>query len=235
MGGPQKPKTRQTKRSTTYKGAVKKDKIELIARSENQQLYIDALQSDNQIIVCGPAGTGKTYIAATHAANLYQMKEIDKIVITRPHVAVGKDIGYLPGTLEEKTTPWAMPVLDVLERHLGKGAVETGIKNGNIEMCPLALIRGRTFDNSFIILDEAQNLTIPEVKALLTRVGEGSTVVLDGDVQQSDIKEQSGLSKVIGLAKKHQIPAPVIEFTIDDVVRSDICKMWIKVFMEEGL
>ena len=228
----QKPKAK-TKRTVNKK--FSKPQAELVARSENQQLYIDYLKSESQIIVCGPAGTGKTYIAATHAANQYSVGAIDKIVITRPHVAVGKDIGYLPGTLEEKSTPWAMPVLDVLERHLGKGVVETAIKNGNIEMCPLALIRGRTFDNSFIILDEAQNLTIPEVKALLTRVGEGSQVVLDGDIQQSDIKEQSGLAKVIHLAKKHNIPAPVIEFEVDDIVRSDICKMWIEVFLKEGL
>lgn len=230
----QKPK-RQTRRTTNYKGAASKKEVELLPKTDNQAAYIDALKDEDQIIVCGPAGTGKTYIAATHAANLYLTKRIDKIVITRPHIAVGKDIGYLPGTLEEKSTPWAMPVLDVLERHMGKGAVETGIKNGNIEMCPLALVRGRTFDNAFIILDEAQNLTIHEVKALLTRVGEGSQLVLDGDIQQSDLKGESGLAKIIHLAKKHQLPLPVLEFTIDDVVRSDICKMWIEVFIKEKL
>lgn len=229
----QKPK--ETKRHTNYKGASNKKLAELLPKTDNQAAYIDALKNEEQMIVCGPAGTGKTYLAATHAANLYMTKRIDKIVITRPHIAVGKDIGYLPGTLEEKSTPWAMPVLDVLEKHMGKGVVETGIKNGNIEMCPLALVRGRTFDNAFIILDEAQNLTIHEVKALLTRQGEGSQLVLDGDIQQSDLKGESGLAKIIHLAKKHQAPIPVIEFTIDDVVRSDICKMWIKIFMEEGL
>jgi len=230
----QKPKTRSRK-TTTYKGAEYKPKVPLEAKTRKQQEYIDALTTSSQVIVVGPAGTGKTYIAATMAAKLYQAKEIDKIVITRPHIAVGKDIGFLPGTLEEKTTPWAMPVLDILERHLGKGTVETGIKNGNIEMCPLALIRGRTFDKAFIILDEAQNLTIQEVKALLTRVGEGSQVVLDGDIQQSDIKETSGLHKVTHLAKKHMLPVPIIEFDIDDCVRSDICKQWITVFMKEKL
>lgn len=227
--------TVKTKRVTRYKGASKLAAVPLEARTDNQAEYIKYLQDYSQIIVCGPAGTGKTYIAATHAANKYATKDIDKIVITRPHVAVGKDIGFLPGTLEEKATPWAMPVLDVLEKHLTKGVVETGIKNGNIEMCPLALVRGRTFDNAFIIVDEAQNLTVTEVKALLTRVGENSQVVVDGDIQQSDIKEQSGLAKIIHLAKKYEIPAPVVEFTIDDVVRSDICKMWIDVFMKEGL
>lgn len=225
---------KKTKRSTRYKNSVKAT-VPLEARTDAQQTYIDSLKAFSQVIVCGPAGTGKTYIAATHAANQYLTKEIDKIVITRPHIAVGKDIGYLPGTLEEKSTPWAMPVLDVLEKHMGKAVVETAIKNGNIEMCPLALVRGRTFDNAFIILDEAQNLTVHEVKALLTRVGENSQVVLDGDIQQSDIKGESGLAKIIHLAKAYKVPAPVVEFTIDDVVRSDICKMWIEIFMKEGL
>jgi len=100
------------------------------------------MRDSTQVLVLGPAGTGKTYVTATYAADLYTLKEIDKIVITRPHVAVGKDIGFLPGSLEEKTYPWALPVLDVLQKHLGKGVVETGIKNGNIEMAPLALMRG---------------------------------------------------------------------------------------------
>jgi phosphate starvation-inducible PhoH-like protein len=185
--------------------------------------------------VLGPAGTGKTYITATYAADLYVTKQIDKIVITRPHVAVGKELGFLKGDLTEKTMPWALPVLDVLEKHLGKGAVETGIKNNNIEMAPLALMRGRSFDDAFIIVDETQNITIHEIKMLLTRVGQNTTIVLNGDVQQSDLKEADGLSKVIHLAKKHMLPIPIIEFGVEDIVRSGICAQWVKVFMEEKL
>ena len=193
------------------------------------------MRDSSQVLVLGPAGTGKTYVTATYAADLYTLKEIDKIVITRPHIAVGKDIGFLPGSLEEKVYPWALPVLDVLEKHLGKGAVETGIKNNNIEMAPLALMRGRSFDNAFIIVDETQNITTHELKMLLTRVGDGSTIVLNGDVQQSDLKEADGLTKIIHLAKKHMLPVPIIEFGVDDIVRSDICAEWVKVFMKEGL
>lgn len=196
---------------------------------------IQALKDSSQVFILGPAGTGKTYVTATYAADLYTLKEIDKIVITRPHVAVGKDVGYLPGTLEEKTYPWALPVLDVLGRHWGKGTLETAIKNGNVEMAPLALMRGRSFDNTFVIVDEAQNITAHELKMLLTRVGEGSTIVLNGDAQQSDLKEADGLSKVIHLAKKHMLPVPIIEFGVEDIVRSDICAQWVKVFMKEGL
>lgn len=230
---PEKPK--RTRRKTNYKNSTKKETSGLVPRTTNQKLLIDAMREYSQVFILGPAGTGKTYVAATYAADLYTLKEIDKIVITRPHVAVGKDIGFLPGTLEEKTYPWALPVLDVLQKHLGKGAVETGIKNDNIEMAPLALMRGRSFDNAFIIVDEAQNITTHELKMLLTRVGEGSTIVLNGDVQQSDLKEADGLSKVIHLAKKHMLPVPIIEFGVDDIVRSDICAQWVKVFMKEGV
>ena len=228
-------KPKRTRRKTTYKGAADRKTSGLVPRTTKQKDFIDALSSSNQIFVLGPAGTGKTYVTATYASDLYTTKQIDKIVITRPHVAVGKELGFLKGDLAEKTMPWALPVLDVLEKHLGKGTVETGIKNGNIEMAPLALMRGRTFDNSFIIVDETQNITTHELKMLLTRVGEGSTIVLNGDVQQSDLKEADGLSKVIHLAKKHMIPVPVVEFGVEDIVRSDICAQWVKVFMKEGL
>ena len=225
----------RSRRKTNYKGAAKKETSGLVPKTNIQGDLISALTSNNQVFILGPAGTGKTYVTATFAADLYITKEIDKIVITRPHVTVGKDMGYLPGTLEEKTYPWALPVLDVLIKHLGKGAVETGIKNGNIEMAPLALMRGRSFDNSFIIVDETQNITTHELKMLLTRVGEGSRIVLNGDVQQSDLPNGDGLSKVIHLSKKHMLPVPVVEFGVDDIIRSDICAQWVKVFLKEGI
>jgi len=230
---PEKPK--RTRRKTNYKGAEKKQTSGLVPRTDRQKELIDALKTHSQVFILGPAGTGKTYVTATYAADLYTTKEIDKIVITRPHVAVGKELGFLKGDLQEKTMPWALPVLDVLEKHLGKGAVETAIKNGNIEMAPLALMRGRSFDNAFIIVDETQNITTHELKMLLTRVGEDTTIVLNGDVQQSDLKEADGLSKVIHLAKKHMLPVPIIEFGVDDIIRSDICAQWVKVFMKENL
>lgn len=228
-------KPSKTRRKTNYKGASDKKTSGLVPRTDKQKEFINALSSSSQVFVLGPAGTGKTYVTATVASDLYTTKAIDRIVITRPHVAVGKELGFLKGDLTEKTMPWALPVLDVLEKHLGKGTVETGIKNGNIEMAPLALMRGRSFDNAFIIVDETQNITTHELKMLLTRVGEGSTIVLNGDVQQSDLKEADGLSKVIHLAKKHMLPVPIIEFGVEDIVRSDICAQWVKVFMKEKL
>ena len=229
----QKPKT-GTRRAKT-KHDDQKQPIELVPRNTNQQSYLDALKTSDQVIVFGPAGTGKTYCVATFAANQYHLKNVHKIVITRPHVAVGKDIGYLPGTLSEKCEPWALPVIDVLEKHLTKGVVETGLKNQNIEVAPLALMRGRSFEDTFVIVDEAQNITLQELKMLVTRIGEGSKLVLNGDVQQSDLKEADGLTKLVHYTKKYMLPIPIIEFTIDDVVRSDICREWIKVFTEEGI
>jgi phosphate starvation-inducible protein PhoH and related proteins len=236
MNAKEQPKKRtRSRRQTTYKGAESKPLSGIVPKTENQGKLLDALKSSRQVFILGPAGTGKTYVTATYAADLYTMKEIDKIVITRPHVAVGKELGFLKGDLQEKTMPWALPVLDVLEKHLGKGAVETGIKSGNIEMAPLALMRGRSFDNAFIIVDETQNITTHELKMLLTRVGEGTTIVLNGDVQQSDLKEADGLTKVIHMAKKYMLPVPIIEFDMDDIIRSDITKMWVKTFYAEGI
>lgn len=228
----QKPKAR-VRRVTKHD--ENKVAIELIPRNDKQNDYLQALKHYSQVVVFGPAGTGKTYCVSTFAANQYHMKEIDKIVITRPHVAVGKDIGFLPGTLEEKAAPWALPVLDVLEEHLGKGVVETALKNGNIEVAPLALMRGRSFKNAFIICDEAQNISFHELKMLVTRVGENSSLILNGDLQQSDLKEGDGLSKIVHLIKKHMLPVPIVEFGVDDIVRSDMTKLWVQTFIKEGV
>lgn len=226
------------KRSTTYKNAEVESQSkykELTPLNDNQALYIKSLKDYEQVIVCGYSGTGKTYIAATMAANMYLAKDIDKIIVTRPNVSVGKELGHLPGDLNEKFTPWAAPVLDVLVKQLGEATVSTAVKKGNIEMAPLSTMRGRSFDNAFIILDEAQNTTTDEIKMFLTRIGEDCKVVINGDIRQSDIKGQSGLSKIIHLAKKNSMPVPIVEFGIDDIVRSDICKQWIVAFEDEGL
>lgn len=226
------------KRVTKFKGApaeALRKTVHLSPMNENQKLYLKALGAHNQVIVCGYSGTGKTYIAATYAANMYANNQIDKIVITRPIVSVGKELGFFPGSLEEKMTPWVAPVMEVLIEQLGRGTVDTAIKNGNIEVAPLSTMRGRSFKNTFIILDEASNTTIAEMLMFLTRIGKNCKVVINGDVRQRDIKEQSGLSKVLHLIKKYNMEIPVVEFEVDDIVRSDLVKEWIKVFTEEGL
>jgi phosphate starvation-inducible PhoH-like protein len=226
------------KRVTKYKGAEEESVgklVPILPRNENQRTYLDALKKSNQVIALGPSGTGKTWIPVTFACNLYLGRKIDKIILTRPVVSVGKSLGALPGDLNEKYAPWLSPLLSVMEEQMGKGVVETSVKNGNIRMAALEHMRGSSFNDAFVICDEAQNLTIEELKMLTTRIGENCTFVLSGDIRQSDIKQQSGLSKAIHLAKKYQMDIPVIEFTIDDVVRSAVCKQWIQAFYEENL
>lgn len=226
------------KRATKFKGAeaeAASKTVPLVPLNTNQELYINALKSHQQVIVLGPSGTGKTYIAATYAANLFVNKKIDKIIITRPAVSVGKSLGALPGNLEEKFGPWLSPVISVLEEHLGKNKLETDLKNGNIQMAPLEYMRGSSFKDAFVLADECQNLDVAQFKMLVTRIGDNCKLVMNGDIRQSDIKEQSGLSKAIHLAKKYNIDASVVEFTLDDVVRSDICKQWLEAFYEENL
>lgn len=228
----------RTKRTTRYKNADEEAKsrtVPLVPMNDNQKIYLNALNRSKQVIVLGPSGTGKTYLAATHAANLYLAKRIDKIIITRPAVSVGKSLGALPGTMEEKFGPWLSPVLSVLEQHLGKNKLETDTKNGNIQMAPLEYMRGSSFKDAFVLADECQNLDVAQFKMLVTRIGDNCQLVMNGDIRQSDIKEQSGLSKAIHLAKKYNIDASVVEFTLDDVVRSDVCRQWLTAFYEENL
>lgn len=208
-------------------------KIIITPKTETQRDYLSALGAYSQVIVLGPAGTGKTYVAATYAASLYLNKHISKIILTRPNVAAGKSIGFFPGTMEEKMTPWMGPVLSTMIKHLGAAVVETGFKNGNIVIAPFETMRGASFEDAFVLLDEAQNTTVAEMKMFLTRIGEGSKVVMNGDVMQSDLRETSGLATAIRMARKFKLPVPVIEFGIDDIVRSDLCRLWIEAFIKD--
>jgi len=203
--------------------------------TERQNDYLVALRTHPQIVVLGPAGTGKTYLAGTWGADLLRQRKVSKILITRPNVPGGRSLGFFPGTLEEKIAPWVVPLVDVLSKRMGAGAYDVALKNGDIQIVPFEVMRGRTFENSFVILDEAQNTTPEEIKMFLTRIGQDSQVVINGDIQQSDLKASSGLSKVINMIKRQLLPIPIIEFTEDDIVRSDICAMWIKAFNREGL
>jgi phosphate starvation-inducible PhoH-like protein len=188
------------------------------------------LQESSQVIVTGVAGTGKTYVSATHAARCYLAGVVSKVILTRPNIPAGRGLGYLPGTLEEKIAPWLIPFTDVLRNCLGQVRYDAAIKRKSIEIVPFEIMRGRTFDNAFILLDEAQNTTPHEIKMFLTRIGENSRVVINGDIKQSDLTQNSGLSAVIKLIQTKHLGVPVIEFGLDDIVRSDICAMWVRAF-----
>lgn len=200
-----------------------------------QSDYLDALKTSPQVVVLGPAGTGKTWIAATFAADLYRQRRIDKIILTRPNVPCGRSLGYFPGTMEEKFAPWAEPVIQAIKERMGAGAYDIALKNGDIELVPFEVMRGRSWKSAFILLDEAQNATPAEMKTFLTRIGEDSTIVINGDVSQCDLREASGLRTIIHLIKSQMLPVPVIEFTLNDIVRSGICEMWVRAFEEARL
>ncbi len=194
--------------------------------------YLDALHSSPQVIVLGPAGTGKTWIAATHAADLYRAGNVSKIILTRPNVPCGRSLGFFPGSLEEKFAPWAAPVIEAIRERMGAAAYDIALKKGAIEMAPFEVMRGRSWKDAFVLLDEAQNATPAEIKMFLTRIGEDCTVVIDGDISQCDLDETSGLRVVLDLVAKRGLPVPVIEFTRADIVRSGVCAMWVKAFDE---
>jgi phosphate starvation-inducible PhoH-like protein len=194
--------------------------------------YLDALRASPQVIVLGPAGTGKTWIAATHAADLYRAGQVSKIILTRPNVPCGRSLGFFPGSLEEKFAPWAAPVIEAIRERIGAGAFDVALKRGEIEMVPFEVMRGRSWKDAFVLLDEAQNTTPAEIKMFLTRIGEDCTVVINGDVSQCDLDETSGLRVALDLVARRRLPVPVIEFTLNDIVRSGICAMWVRAFEE---
>jgi phosphate starvation-inducible PhoH-like protein len=204
-----------------------------MALNPAQADYLDALKTSPQVVVLGPAGTGKTWIAATYAADLYRQRRIRKIILTRPNVPCGRSLGFFPGSLEEKFAPWAAPLIETIQERIGAAAYEIALKNGEIEMVPFEVMRGRTFKDAFVLLDEAQNATPAEMKMLLTRIGEDCTVVINGDVSQCDLRETSGLGTVVHLIKSQMLPVPVIEFTREDIVRSGVCGMWVRAFEAE--
>ncbi len=205
------------------------------ALNPTQADYLTALRKSPQVIVLGPAGTGKTWIAATHAADLYRNRSIDKIILTRPNVPCGRSLGFFPGSLEDKFAPWAQPVAEAIKERIGKAAYDIALKNGGIELVPFEVMRGRSWKNAFVLLDEAQNCTAAEIKTFLTRIGDDCTVVVNGDVSQCDLALDSGLRVLIGMIAAQSLPVPVIEFTRADIVRSGLCAMWVNAFAEAKL
>ena len=142
----------------------------------------------------------------------------------------GRSLGFFPGSLEEKFGPWATPVIEAIKERIGKAAYEIALKHGDIEMVPFEVMRGRSWKEAFVLLDEAQNTTPVEIKTFLTRIGEDCTVVINGDVSQCDLTETSGLRTVLDLIKSKNLPVPMIEFSRNDIVRSGICAMWVRAF-----
>lgn len=189
-------------------------------RTINQKLYINALEENDIVFALGPAGTGKTYLAVLFALKYLKANKARKIILVRPIVEAGEKLGFLPGDLKEKVDPYLVPIYDGLYDTLGKDVVTKMIEKGTIEVAPLAYMRGRTLENSIIILDEAQNTTLSQMKMFLTRLGFNSKMIITGDITQIDLptKNQSGLVEATSLLDNIK-GIKIIKFQRDDVMR----------------
>lgn len=198
-------------------------RITIRAMTEAQGHYLCSMHSNQLTFGLGPAGTGKTYVCTAEAVKRLMERRVERIILTRPAVEAGRGLGFLPGTLEEKFAPYFAPFKLIMEQLLGRSHLEALIRAEKIQIAPLEFIRGLTFDNCFVILDEAQNTTPEQMKLFLTRMGEFSHIVVNGDPTQTDIQGTSGLQdaalRLKGLGK-----VGITEFTEDDIVRSGLVR-----------
>ncbi|MCG6899817.1 MAG: PhoH family protein [Gammaproteobacteria bacterium] len=193
------------------------------ARNQAQGQYLAAIRSNQLVFGLGPAGTGKTFCATAMAVEAFERRETRRIIFTRPAIESGESLGFLPGKLMDKLEPYFSTFRNYLTDMLGRGVVECALKNGHIQFEPLAFMRGKTFDDAFVILDEAQNCTRLQLKMFLTRIGENSRVIINGDTQQTDIGCGSGLRDTAN--RLHDLDSVYIhEFTCSDIVRSELVR-----------
>ena len=214
---------------------IKTPKKSVIPRSEKQKRYVRSLKESEVIISAGPAGTGKTFLAVAVALTMLLEKKIERIILSRPAVEAGERLGFLPGDMREKVDPYLRPLYDSLYDLLDYEKIQKKIEIGDIEIAPLAFMRGRTLKNSFAILDEAQNATDTQIKMFLTRIGENSKIVINGDPSQIDLpnKSLSGLSrskKLLGHLKEISI----VDFDHNDVVRHPLISKIVKAYSDNS-
>ena len=215
----------------TLSELIKTPRKSVIARSEKQSEYIKALRENNIVIALGPAGTGKSYLAVSVGITLLMEKKVEKVILSRPAVEAGERLGFLPGDMKEKVDPYLRPLYDALYDLFGYEKIQKKIDSGEIEIAPLAFMRGRTLKNSFAILDEAQNATVTQIKMFLTRIGENSKIVVNGDPSQIDLmnKSSSGLVKSKKILNRiKEIKA--IEFDHKDVIRHPLVSKIIQAY-----
>jgi phosphate starvation-inducible protein PhoH and related proteins len=210
----------KTGKNGKKEGGLATRRLDLQARTPNQQTYLDNIARHDITLGIGPAGTGKTYLAVASAVDALERSSVQRIVLTRPAVEAGERLGYLPGDLVQKIDPYLRPLYDALYELMGFDKVQKAFERQQLEVAPLAFMRGRTLNNAFIILDEAQNTTAEQMKMFLTRIGFGSKAVITGDVSQIDLPKTqlSGLVDAEKVLKRVQGIA-VTKFTSSDVVR----------------
>jgi len=214
----------------------KHQQVNIIPRSLNQEKYIELLKNPKKYITfaIGPAGTGKTMLGVQMAIKLFKEGVIDKIVITRPAVSVDEEHGFLPGTLNQKMEPWTKPIMDVFQEYYHTKQIAEMLEEGVIEISPLAYMRGRTFKNAFIVADEMQNATPSQMKMLLTRLGEGSRMVVTGDLAQADRPKENGLlqfCELYGQGGDYRMIA-MVRFETKDIERHPVVKEVLSIYKE---
>lgn len=207
--------------------------VEILPRNKSQETYVLELLNETKDIVfgIGPAGTGKTMLACQSAVKAFMDGEVERIVVTRPAVSVDENIGHLPGTLEEKMAPWTRPIFDVFREYFYANEIENMIREGVIEISPLAYMRGRTFKQSYIIADEMQNATPSQMKMLLTRIGTGSKMVVTGDLNQADRLKDNGLIDFVHHMEKNTTKRiSAVNFHKGDIERHEAVKEVLEVY-----
>ncbi len=219
----------------SFKQLIKTPRKSVIARSEKQSDYIKALKEKDIVMSLGPAGTGKSFLAVSVGVTLLMEKKIERVILSRPAVEAGEKLGFLPGDMKEKVDPYLRPLYDALYELFGADKIDKKIETGEIEIAPLAFMRGRTLKNCFAILDEAQNATETQIKMFLTRIGENSKLVVNGDPSQIDLinKSQSGLIKSKNILK-HLKEIEIVEFDHKDVVRHPLVSKIIRAYQKKS-
>jgi phosphate starvation-inducible protein PhoH and related proteins len=202
---------------------IKSIRKRLKAKTENQRDYILDISESDVTICTGPAGTGKTAVAVGLASEYILNKKVEKIIITRPVVEVGtRGLGFLPGSLNEKMQPWVVPLLEEMNAYLSKETVNSMRASNTIELAPLEYMRGRTFDNSFMILDEAQNCTFEQIRMFLTRIGQDSKMVINGDIEQTDLHQQDNALSECAERLEGVRGVSICELAEQDIIRNSI-------------
>ena len=235
-------KRKSQKRQHNYNNVVeftnfkKQNQVTILPRNKNQESYMLKLLDPKKDIIfgVGPAGTGKTLLAVQVAVKMFKEGQIDKIIVTRPAVSVDEDLGFLPGTLEQKMAPWTRPIFDVLRDYFNARQISNMIDEGIVEIAPLAYMRGRTFKHSFILADEMQNATENQMKMLLTRLGEGSRMAVTGDLAQADRINDNGLIRFVKrLQSKNHTRLDIVQFAQGDIERHEAVKEVLQIYGDE--
>lgn len=205
------------------------------ARSRNQQMMVDAAQSNDMLFAVGPAGSGKTYLAIALAVQALKSKQVKRIILSRPAVEAGEKLGFLPGDMKEKIDPYLQPLYDALQDMIPSAKLKEYLETGVIQIAPLAFMRGRTLTNAFVILDEAQNTTVPQIKMFLTRMGRNAKFVITGDITQIDLPKSVTSGLIYSLRVLDNIPGlAIIRFAANDIVRHKLVQRIVDAFDREG-